>query len=217
LLVALDLSVAFRGARWDAAVLNLVAGEIGVRSAPGRGSTFWFTLPVHSPPLEASAPARTESDRVSPRALSAKGAQRIGNGTRPVVVRRALLAEDNAVNQLVAVRLLEQRGFEVDVAADGREALEMHEQSPYDVIFMDCQMPELDGYDTTREIRRREGSKRHTPIVAMTASTLPGDIERCLAAGIDYYTGKPISPAHLDSAIAQSLGQAAPDPRIVRV
>ena len=133
-------------------------------------------------------------------------AEEPGERTVPAAARRVLVAEDNAVNQLVAVRLLEQRGFEVEVAANGREALEMHERSPYDAIFMDCQMPELDGYETTREIRRREGSERHTPIIAMTASTMPGDTERCLAAGMDYYSGKPISPAGLDYVIAQALG-----------
>jgi two-component system sensor histidine kinase/response regulator len=122
---------------------------------------------------------------------------------------RVLVAEDNVVNQLVAVRLLQRRGYQVDVAADGREALEMHERAPYDAIFMDCQMPELDGYETTREIRRREGSERHTPIIAMTASTMPGDTERCLAAGMDFYSGKPISPAGLDYVLAQAFGSPA--------
>jgi len=123
--------------------------------------------------------------------------------------RRVLVAEDNVVNQLVAVRLLEKRGYQVDVAADGREAVEMHERSPYDAIFMDCQMPELDGYEATREIRRREGSARHTPIIAMTASTMPGDTDRCLAAGMDYYSGKPISQAGLDYVLAQAFGPMA--------
>ena len=84
----------------------------------------------------------------------------------------------------------------------------MHERTPYDSIFMDCQMPELDGYDTTREIRRLEGDDRHTPIIAMTASTMPGDTERCLAAGMDYYSGKPIKPAGLDYVLALALGAA---------
>jgi two-component system sensor histidine kinase/response regulator len=119
---------------------------------------------------------------------------------------RVLVAEDNLVNQLVAVRLLERRGFAVDVAANGLEALRMHEESRYDAIFMDCQMPELDGFETTREIRRREGDRRHTPIIAMTASTMPGDTDRCLAAGMDYYSGKPIQQAGLDYIIAQALG-----------
>jgi CheY-like chemotaxis protein len=122
--------------------------------------------------------------------------------------QRVLVAEDNPVNQLVAVRLLEVRGYGVDVANNGREALEMHERTPYDAIFMDCQMPELDGYDTTREIRRLEGDDRHTPIIAMTASTMPGDTERCLAAGMDYYSGKPIKPAGLDYVLALALGAA---------
>jgi two-component system, sensor histidine kinase and response regulator len=128
------------------------------------------------------------------------------NDTHSAIAHRVLVVEDNLVNQLVAVGLLRKRGLEVEIAANGRDALAMHRRSPYDAIFMDCQMPELDGYDTTREIRRREGSDRRTPIIAMTASTMPGDRERCLAAGMDYYTGKPVKPAGLDYAIARSLG-----------
>jgi PAS domain S-box-containing protein len=118
---------------------------------------------------------------------------------------RMLVAEDNVVNQLVAVGLLEQRGFLVDVAGDGREAIAMHAHHVYDAIFMDCHMPEINGYEATREIRRREGSKRHTPIIAMTASTLPEDRERCLAAGMDHHLGKPVRPSGLDHAIAKAL------------
>jgi two-component system sensor histidine kinase/response regulator len=122
---------------------------------------------------------------------------------------RVLVAEDNPVNQLVAVRLLEQRGFIVDVANDGREAIVMHAHNVYDAVFMDCQMPEISGYEATREIRRREGTKRHTPIIAMTASTLPSDRERCIAAGMDYHTGKPIRPAGLDHILARALPATA--------
>jgi PAS domain S-box-containing protein len=124
--------------------------------------------------------------------------------------RRVLVAEDNEINQLVARRLLERSGFAVDLAANGREALDRHGERVYDAIFMDCQMPELDGYQATREIRRREGSRRHTPIIAMTASTLPGGNERCIAAGMDHFTGKPIRPDELRAVIGQALGLPAP-------
>ncbi|MEA2299628.1 MAG: hypothetical protein QOE44_163, partial [Solirubrobacteraceae bacterium] len=119
--------------------------------------------------------------------------------------RVALLAEDNAVNQLVATRMLEQRGFRVDLAANGREAVRMVEAGDYDVIFMDCQMPELDGYAATREIRRAETDGAHTQIIAMTAHALKGDRDRCLAAGMDDYLGKPLRSVDLETAIARAL------------
>ena len=128
----------------------------------------------------------------------------------PTAGGRVLVAEDSPVNQLVAVRLLEQRGFQVDIARNGLEALTLHAQEPYDAIFMDCEMPELDGYEATREIRQREGEERHTPIIAMTASTLLDERERCIAAGMDYHTGKPIRPAGLDYIIAQAVRVPAP-------
>jgi PAS domain S-box-containing protein len=184
----LVMMVAARDTRAAATVIELD----GVVTKPLRQSRLHDEI-AHA--IGATAESSPEADRdvAGDRAVAA-------------AVLRVLVAEDNVVNQLVAVRLLERRGYQVDVAADGREALEMHERSPYDAIFMDCQMPELDGYETTREIRRREGSERHTPIIAMTASTMPGDTERCLAAGMDYYSGKPISPAGLDYVLAQALG-----------
>jgi CheY-like chemotaxis protein len=122
---------------------------------------------------------------------------------------RVLVAEDNAVNQLVAVRLLEQRGFLVDVASDGREAIALHAKNVYDAILMDCQMPEINGYEASREIRRREGLKRHTPIIAMTASTLPEDRDRCIAAGMDDHIGKPVRPSALDHLLARTMAGEA--------
>ncbi len=107
---------------------------------------------------------------------------------------RVLVAEDNPVNQRVAVRMLERLGCRVDVAANGREAVEMWEQFPYAMIFMDCQMPELDGLAATEEIRRLEERRQraHTPIVAMTANAMQQDQDDCRAAGMDDYASKPV-------------------------
>jgi CheY-like chemotaxis protein len=105
---------------------------------------------------------------------------------------RVLVAEDNIINQKVAVRILERMGIRADVAANGREAVELMRMLPYDVIFMDCQMPEMNGYEAATEIRRREASGRHIAIIAMTAEALAGARERCLASGMDDYVPKPI-------------------------
>jgi signal transduction histidine kinase/CheY-like chemotaxis protein len=105
---------------------------------------------------------------------------------------RVLVVEDNVVNQKVASRLLERLGLRADVAGDGREAIEMLEMMPYDLVFMDCQMPEMNGYEATLEIRRREGNSRHVPIVAMTAEATVSCKEQCLAAGMDSYISKPV-------------------------
>ena len=125
---------------------------------------------------------------------------------RPAV----LVAEDNEVNQLLAVRMLEKRGLEPTLVVNGREALKAFSEHDYDLVLMDCQMPELDGYDATRELRRLEQGRRRTPVVAMTAHSMEGDRERCLEAGMDDYLAKPLRQADLDATITSTLGFAGP-------
>jgi CheY-like chemotaxis protein len=120
---------------------------------------------------------------------------------------RVLVVEDSVVNQRVAARLLEKLGCRIDVAANGLEAVTMLAQLAYDLVFMDCQMPEMDGFVATAVIRQREAhSGRHTPIIAMTANAMQGDRERCLEAGMDDYVSKPVKP----EALAAMLQKWAP-------
>jgi CheY-like chemotaxis protein len=114
---------------------------------------------------------------------------------------RVLVAEDNSVNQRVAVGLVQRLGHVADVAADGREAVEAVRSLPYDLIFMDIQMPEMDGFEATGAIRAMAPPISRIPIVAMTANALQGDMERCIAAGMDGYLAKPVDPFKVDDAI----------------
>ena len=123
--------------------------------------------------------------------------------------RRILLVEDDADNRLTALHLLEAAGLTADVATNGREALAALATTAYDLVLMDVQMPELDGLEATAAIRAREGTARHTPIIATTAAALAGDRERCLAAGMDDYIAKPIQMAALHILLAKWLGPLA--------
>ncbi len=153
----------------------------------------------------------------------------MGSGQRPIVgdmnpylaaceepVRaHVLVVEDNVPNQMVAARTLENMGYRVDVAANGLEAVEALARIPYGAVLMDCQMPEMDGYEATREIRRREGPGRRTPIIAMTAAASCGDEARCLEAGMDDHMSKPVQPAKLKELLQRWVGDRGqvPAPR----
>jgi CheY-like chemotaxis protein len=119
---------------------------------------------------------------------------------------RLLVAEDNEVNQVVITRMLEKQGYSIEVVPHGQRALEALARDHYAAVLMDCHMPEMDGFDATREIRRNEPEGRHTPVIAMTASALSGDRERCLAAGMDDYISKPIKMHVVAAVLERWLG-----------
>jgi CheY-like chemotaxis protein len=175
-------------------------GDIGVESSAGGGSTFWFTveLPKQSAGT-ARVPAR-ETTVVDHREQKTEA----DHGSGSMSPKRVLIAEDNAVNQFLTTAQLKKLGYASDAVANGLEVLEALKRTPYEIILMDCLMPDLDGYETTRQVRKRSG---HQPyVIAMTANAMQGDRELCLATGMDGYISKPMRIADLRSLLDEAVG-----------
>jgi signal transduction histidine kinase/ActR/RegA family two-component response regulator len=177
-------------------LIELMGGTLGLRSAPGRGSTFFFDLRLG---LAGAPPETAEVDTVgAPGAgvARATGAERAAFGSR-----RVLVVDDNPVNLTVAAAMLKKFGHTVDLARDGGEAVAKARARPYDAIFMDLQMPVMDGVAATAAIRGREGPNVATPIIALTANAMESDRVRSIAAGMNDHLTKPISPESLRAAV----------------
>ena len=168
-------------------LVRLMGGQLDVESTPGQGSTFSFVLPLGIADAHCMAPV----------------SRSIPQPARPLAV---LLAEDGPVNQLLVKRLLEKAGHTVTVVETGVQAIEAVAGSDFDVVLMDIQMPEMDGLDATMRIRAGEKNGRRLPVIALTAHAMEADRERCLAAGMDGYISKPISPDALFTLLADHTG-----------
>jgi CheY-like chemotaxis protein len=159
-----------------------------------RAIAAWVWRPAGFASLARAIAGATQRHR---HALAARPRPRHSDAPLPWAGRRVLIAEDNVVNQRVAVRLVEKLGCAVEVVANGREAVDACRRSRYDLVLMDCQMPEMDGFAATAAIREAHGGGARVPIVALTANALAGDRERCLSAGMDDYLPKPVTAADI--------------------
>jgi CheY-like chemotaxis protein len=184
-------------------LVERMGGQLGVHSTLGVGSCFWAELPLPSTDAN-SVPSPAAVTSTAPRATAHQAA-------RPQPPRLALVADDNAVNRLVATKLLDRLGWNVECVADGRAAVEVARTKRFDVILMDCQMPELDGYEAARIILAEV--RPAPPIVALTATVLTDEAKRCAAIGMIDCLAKPVTLAALDAVLSRcAASEAQPQP-----
>lgn len=201
-------------------LVGLMGGEIGVESEVGKGSIFRFSIPYQraadasrvalgtvalDPPM-AAVPAGAAQTTPTPEPPATRAATDPADTASPALPHRILLAEDDPVIQTVVARTLQRHGFEVDVVENGESAVDAVVQGPYALVLMDCQMPEVDGFEATRRIRRQSGPNGRIPILALTAHGMDQDRRRCAEAGMDGHLVKPVSEERLIAEVRTRLG-----------
>src|ERR1035438_4860350 len=174
-------------------LVAMMGGTIGYHSTPGAGSTFWFTAVFDTPRAPVLAPV------VAARTIAAPPSK----ASHPRRDARILVAEDSPTNQMVLLAQLEKLGYRAHAVANGVAAVEAVQREEYDLVLMDCQMPGMDGFEATRQIRR--SPRPHVPIVAVTAHAMVGDRQRCIREGMDDYLSKPVMLDALADVLATWL------------
>ncbi len=172
-------------------LINLMGGKIGVESVLNQGTTFWFTLPLKTKQINSYS-----------NNIALQNNQNFDNNQEKSI--KILVVEDEKINQIIAINVLEKLGYQVELVNNGQECLEKVSQNSYPLILMDCQMPILDGYDTTKELRLREDTK-NIPIIGLTAFAMKGDREKCLEAGMNDYLSKPFTIKQIAELIKKWL------------
>jgi CheY-like chemotaxis protein len=194
-------------------LVDAMGGSMSVESRPGKGATFHFTVPL-------GVASTIEHPALAPAAAGAEcrpAAVPQQSQPRPARPLNVLLAEDNAVNQKLAVKLLEKHQHTVDVVGNGREAVDAAQRTAYDIVLMDLQMPDMGGIEACTLIRAAEGRGRHLPIVAMTAHAMQSDRDLCLAAGMDGFITKPIRVDQLMAEMARVVQPEAAATQVAQV